>query len=72
MEGDDWERALFSLAELKAGRILPGLPLEDGERARRLQGAGCDEALARAYIWSLCGGNMTDFKASETSQVPQI
>lgn len=63
LKRDAWEHSgLFSPAELKAGNVLPGLPLEDGERARRLQGAGCDEALARACFWSLRGGTMTDFK----------
>ena len=33
---------------MKVGMVFPGLPLEDGERARRLQGADCEEALARA------------------------
>lgn len=54
------------------GRVLSGLLLEEGERARGLQGAGCEEALARAcYLiegpmrpsW----GNMTHFQAPETS-----
>lgn len=38
--------------------VLPGLPPEDGERARRLQRAGCDEALARACSWGLLGGDL--------------
>lgn len=45
------QRVQCSPAELKAGWVLPGLPLEDGERARRLQGAGCDEVLSRACFW---------------------